>query len=114
MAMLPKKPCRHPGCPKLVERGYCSDHAGLYDQRRGSPASRGYGHSWRKLRALFLKRHPLCCVCGREATDVDHIVPKAMGGADDWSNLQALCHEHHSGKTAQQSSGWGSIRGKGG
>jgi 5-methylcytosine-specific restriction endonuclease McrA len=31
---------------------------------------------------------------------VDHIITKARGGTDDPSNLQALCRECHSRKTA--------------
>lgn len=34
------------------------------------------------------------------ARDVDHIVPKAKGGADQLDNLQALCAPCHAHKTA--------------
>lgn len=35
------------------------------------------------------------------ATDVDHIIPLRDGGAPfERSNLQGLCHSHHSSKTA--------------
>jgi 5-methylcytosine-specific restriction protein A len=43
--------------------------------------------------------------CGEPATDVDHVLRKAAGGADDDSNLQSLCHSHHSAKTAREV-GW--------
>jgi 5-methylcytosine-specific restriction endonuclease McrA len=37
------------------------------------------------------------------ATDVDHIVPIAAGGAEfDRANLQGLCGPHHSSKTAKE------------
>jgi 5-methylcytosine-specific restriction enzyme A len=37
-----------------------------------------------------------------EATEVDHIIPKAQGGLDEESNLQSLCKPHHSAKTARE------------
>jgi 5-methylcytosine-specific restriction endonuclease McrA len=37
-----------------------------------------------------------------KASDVDHIVPREEGGADDLANLQSLCHSHHSAKTSAQ------------
>ena len=70
------------------------------DHWRGSAASRGYGHCWRRLRRWVLAAGPLCVVCGRLATDVDHIVPRRLGGTDSLDNLQPLCHECHSRKTA--------------
>lgn len=78
-----------------------------HDIERGSAASRGYGYQWRELRQTFLRRNPLCIECLREgrtepATDVDHIIAKRLGGRDEWANLQALCHSHHSRKTAAE------------
>lgn len=98
-------------CPELLDApGFCAAHAKKLrqadDQRRGSSASRGYGGQWRKRRAAWLAAHPLCedpfgAHGGRPvpATDVDHMIPKRFGGADDESNYQSLCHECHSRKT---------------
>jgi len=87
-----------------VANGRCAKHS-LQRQRqpdlRVSSTRRGYGYEWRKTRAAFLLRNPQCEVCGRQATDVDHIIPRRDGGTDDWANLQALCHEHHSMKTGR-------------
>jgi 5-methylcytosine-specific restriction enzyme A len=93
--------CSYPGCPAIVQGAehYCPQHKRAYDQQRGTAVERGYGSAWRRIRAAFLAKHPLCW-CGQPATDVDHIVAKRAGGTDDWSNLQALCHAHHSLKTA--------------
>lgn len=63
--------------------------------------------TWRKgdqRRARWLRAHPLCVACKLEgyftpATEVDHIVPLAKGGADDLGNLQSLCHDCHDAKT---------------
>ena len=83
------------------------------DQRQSSHR-RGYGARWQRIRAAHLSREPLCRECSRvgiiePATDVDHIVPLAMGGTNAADNLQSLCHRHHSMKTARQSSGWTST-----
>lgn len=45
-----------------------------------------------------------------EATEVDHIKPKAHGGTDDIGNLQAICNRCHRAKTAQEGGG---ARGRG-
>jgi len=114
MARKPKKPCNHPGCRRLVEKGYCDEHRRqrnqAYDRWRGSSAERGYGYRWRKYREWFLKQHPLCARCREEgklepATVVDHIVP--VTGADDqrfWDtdNHQALCDRCHNIKRATE------------
>lgn len=39
------------------------------------------------------------------ATEVDHILPKRLGGSDDDDNLQALCKHHHSSKTVREMRG---------
>jgi 5-methylcytosine-specific restriction enzyme A len=55
---------------------------------------------WKKLRRYHLSCQPLCVVCGKPATDVDHIKPISQGG-EPWAvgNLQSLCHGCHSVKT---------------
>ena len=71
--------------------------------RQGSAHSRGYGAAWRKLREQVMRRDAgLCQPCKPQltlATEVDHILPKAKGGTDDISNLQAICSECHRFKT---------------
>lgn len=82
--------------------GRCEAHALLVRRPvddRPSAAARGYDAKWRMTRARFLKRNPACVECGDKATDVDHIKPRADGGTDEWTNLQALCHSCHSKKT---------------
>lgn len=107
---MPNAPITHRS--KLKARIPYHEPAG----RRGSASSRGYDQTWRKVRASYLLRHPLCVVCGRagrtvEAAEVDHIVPIANGGARlDERNLQALCHSCHSRKTARTDGGFGRRR----
>lgn len=117
-----KKPCAYPCCPALLSPStglkYCEKHKDkerrsfqpdhFYEE--GTTTERGYGAAWRKLRMMVLREHPFCqsgVVCdpdntGRKApsTTVDHIKPKALGGTDDDSNLQALCDACHAWKTA--------------
>lgn len=120
MPMRPMPPCRAPGCSgRSVGHGLCRRHED--ERRRGADAARpsaharGYGAAWRELRARFLRAHPRCAACGEPATDVDHVVARVRGGADEWANLQALCHACHSRKTnAMDGGGWRGAIGRGG
>lgn len=50
------------------------------------------GPSWEALRKACLERDGYVCAhCGREATEADHVIPKAQGGRDELSNLVASC-----------------------
>lgn len=72
---------------------------------RETRQSRGYGEAWQRLRKLVLERDNHLCQCPRcmggairlrEASEVDHRVPKADGGSDDIENLRAVhprCHQ---------------------
>lgn len=67
---------------------------------RASASERGYDRVWQRLRLMILREEPLCRVCAGAASQVDHIVPLAVGGSNDRDNLQPLCHSCHSRKTA--------------
>ena len=119
MPSRPMRPCAAPRCPGRATNGrYCADHAHLAKQTRkpdGRPSAsaRGYDAKWRRVRAAYLKRHPVCVVCGEQATEVDHIVPLVDGGTHKWDNLQAMCKTHHSQKTVAFDGGFGNRRGGG-
>jgi len=50
------------------------------------------GTDWQRIRLSVLDRdNHQCAYCGREATEVDHIIAKANGGTDDTHNLVAAC-----------------------
>jgi 5-methylcytosine-specific restriction endonuclease McrA len=50
------------------------------------------GRAWREIRLRILERDQhICAYCGNEATQVDHIIPRASGGTDEPSNLVAAC-----------------------
>ena len=46
-------------------------------------------------RALFARDHNLCMYCGFKQPDSnltrDHVVPKSLGGQDQWDNVVAAC-----------------------
>lgn len=71
------------------------------DPRRTLPLN---GSAWQRLRASVLAGEPLCRFClnaGKTvpATDLDH--RNGDPGDNRILNLQPLCHECHSRKTAQ-------------
>jgi len=86
------------------------------DERRGSAQSRGYDVTWRKLRAIKVKRNPLCEDCEQNGltvpvAEVDHIIP--INGMNDllrldMQNLRSRCKACHTRKT-RLLDGW--IRG---
>lgn len=81
------------------------------DAIRGSRHQRGYGAAWDRIRQRILKRDEgLCQPClaeGRTSpgVQVDHILPRARGGDDSDTNLQAICEACHRAKTARESRG---------
>ena len=87
---------------------------------RPSAARRGYGRRWRAYRLEYLAAHPLCVACLAlaparltPATDVDHV--RAVAGPEDptffdAAGHQALCHAHHSAKTAREDGGMGRAK----
>jgi 5-methylcytosine-specific restriction enzyme A len=101
---LPSKPSVHrpPGVRSAAEVKRA------LDRERPSAARRGYGPRWRRARAAFLARHPLCVPCaaaGRlePATVVDHIVPHRGDPVLFWDegNWQSTCKRCHDAKTAR-------------
>lgn len=105
MPSLAVRPCQHPGCPEYAEKnGRCVDHAPEVDARRGKTAERGLGAAWRRVRAMKLRRDPICQIrthCnGALATTVDHIIPRSK--RPDlclvWSNLQSACKDCNEAK----------------
>lgn len=100
--------CLAEGCPQLVRApaSRCPEHARAYDAaHRGDFRWVYQSPEWKRLRADVLERERYCRMpgCNTMATDVDHIVPLADGGAPfDRKNVQPLCKFHHSQKTARE------------
>ena len=103
--------CTLPGCPTISPRsGRCPQHRRAQELAQPSRIDGRHDFytstTWRTLRASVLHQHPTCQHpdhCNNPATDVDHIQPISHGGSRlDRDNLQALCHPHHSQKTAHE------------
>lgn len=80
----------------------------LRTERRSSPRLRGYDAKWDRLSQVFRRRHPFCRFCDQTGERivlcdvVDHVIPVVDDPTKlfEWSNLQSLCHMHHSGLKA--------------
>ena len=109
MPRRPLRPCAHPGCRALVDRGRCELHERQQrraaDRHRGSARARGYDWQWDKDSKAFLREHPLCYYCGllgriTAARCVDHATPH-RGDEQllrDRSNWRSACIECNSSK----------------
>ena len=105
MPYKPKKPCGYPGCPELTDERYCEKHKTIagreYNKYQRSPDhNKIYGYRWRKIRNLYISKHPLCEEClkaGRyiPADEVHHIKPTDQGGTHAEDNLMSLCQSCH-------------------
>lgn len=110
MPNKPLRPCRHPGCSKLVRDGYCPEHQPPR-MERGESAQ---WHGWYSLsiwtddlRPTQLMLEPWCRECAKRglrvrAVAVDHVVPHRGNWSKfvDRQNLQSLCERCHNRKTA--------------
>lgn len=108
-----KVPCRHKGCPELVDAGFCSDHAKEQAPRRDTRPSawqRGYDQKWRSFRLKYiqqmLKDQVTCTHCKKpfihtKEIELDHVVPLNIAPERkyDKSNIQPLCKRCHMNKT---------------
>jgi 5-methylcytosine-specific restriction protein A len=98
--------CNYPGCGARTIERFCPLHKTLaareYNQYRRSPDSnKTYGRRWRKIRDLYIAKHPLCELClaagfHAPAEQVHHKLPIDQGGTHADENLQALCGSCHS------------------
>lgn len=49
-------------------------------------------------RAVFIRDEYACQYCGRQAENLDHVVPKSQGGDHTWENVVAACRKCNSKK----------------
>lgn len=76
-----------------------------WNDRKPQSWAKGGDSRWRKLRAVFLRQHPLCQWpgCTALADTVDH-----KDGTDyetqryEWKQLRSLCTPHHRQRTTAQ------------
>jgi 5-methylcytosine-specific restriction enzyme A len=108
MPTRPPTVCATPGCDQTTTRGpRCPTHTRATRATWVNPTHKKIYNSarWQELRRQLLRDHPWCNTpgCPHPATDADHIQPLATGGQPyDPANLQGLCKQHHSQKTAQE------------
>lgn len=105
MPRRPKRPCAHPGCPKLTDGQYCDDHKAVerrrYNKYQRDPDYGGrYGVEWKRVRTRYVKAHPLCEQCLKDGRltpvdEVHHILPLSRGGTNATDNLMSLCRSCH-------------------
>ena len=117
MPFKPKRPCSHPGCPKLTDSRFCEEHskkeAKRYERYQRDPAmKKRYGRSWKRIRDRYIAAYPLCEQCQKNgritpAEEVHHIKPLSQGGTNDVDNLMSLCTSCHSEITAREGGRWG-------
>lgn len=67
--------CAQRGCPKVVEKRYCPEHAAQHEVRRGTPTQRGYGTAHRRKRAslaeVVARGDVPCARCGQPIRTTD-------------------------------------------
>lgn len=100
------RPCTKPGCGVLVHdgSGRCAKHPKPLWTKAPVETKRITGRRLQTMRAALFAAHPLCVLCQakgvvRLATQRDHVVPLAEGGADDAGNVQGLCEACHDAKS---------------
>jgi len=95
-----EKENKRSGCPKCK-----TITTKIYDKTYRDKEADKFYHSakWKRVRKIQLKKHPLCCECGKPATVADHIIEIKDGGCKlCLDNLQSLCHACHNAKTAEE------------
>jgi ATP adenylyltransferase len=97
----------------------CDEAIGAYLKKRGIAAydhrRAALGYLSGSLRYDVLKRAGFRCeLCGisadERAIEVDHILPRKHGGADELSNLQALCFKCNANKGARDDQDFRVVR----
>lgn len=96
--MSPKRCCIE--CGRIIDQGSrCALHPKVKLNRT---------RAYRNLRDLIIANSTVCGICGKrldanpaDVTVLDHIVPRARGGLDHASNLQAAHRSCNARKSAQ-------------
>ncbi|MCR4627374.1 MAG: HNH endonuclease [Treponema sp.] len=119
------KICKKAGCGRAAIAGkdYCERHinnAAVLDRKiftkRGKSSqwhSLYESPEWRRRRAAFLKKYPICFICGGKSTIVDHIIPHRGDLTLFWdeNNWQPMCQRCHSRKTLKENNNFHPPRG---
>ena len=116
MPKRPKRPCSHPGCPRLTDGRFCEGHvkeeAKRYEKYDRDPAvRRRYGRAWKRIRDRYAAAHPLCELCQKNGKlipteEIHHKIPLSEGGTHSEENLIALCKSCHARLQAERGDRW--------
>jgi len=100
------QPCNYPRCSGYaVAQGYCPIHVKQAKRDREYPKLTPNHRRFRKQRASFILRYPICARCGdAPAAVLDHRIPHRGDARLFWnqSNWQGLCVHCHGIKTANE------------
>lgn len=111
MALAPQRRCNRPGCRTIIRgASYCPEHQRPARPEKRKREDRGIlgTYDWKLKSESYRNQHPLCvpCLFNDRITStqlVDHIVPRACGGAEyDDANLCSMCWKCHNQKTAKE------------
>jgi hypothetical protein len=115
--------CANPGCTGIAETGrFCPPHTGNNYETAKNRTRREPWYdraAWDVVRSVKLQRSPMCEIedCRDWASDVHHL-DDSWRETRDWSlfigglnmsNLQALCHRHHSEITMSRNRSRGAL-----
>jgi 5-methylcytosine-specific restriction protein A len=101
------KVCSHPDCPNLQP---CPDHTPkpwASSRRRERLRKRSGSREQKLARAVMARDEGICHWCGKGGADqVDHVIPLAEGGADDYYNRAPIhstpCHQEKTQAEAER------------
>jgi 5-methylcytosine-specific restriction protein A len=101
MPYTPGTRCSDPQCGAMATyNGKCDTHKRKPWENPSANTLTLTSHERTVFRRAVLTRDPYCVRCGEPATEADHIVEIADGGAHtDINNGQGLCHPCHQEKT---------------
>jgi 5-methylcytosine-specific restriction protein A len=99
--------CRMPHCAAYaVAHGCCAEHQDIGARGTKHASLQSNNRRFQSARRWFMRHHPVCNMCRREAASVlDHITPHRGDAHLFWSqhNWQSLCVHCHGVKTARES-----------
>ena len=52
-------------------------------------------------KTILMRDHGLCQYCGKNADNIDHVIPRSKGGGTTWENCVASCRTCNSHKAAK-------------
>ena len=95
----------------LVAKGLIGEgnQPSAWERRQSADFSRPSSEVWRKIRSRIFERDAFTCVyCGARGVrlECDHIVPVAIGGSHDESNLATACFTCNRSKHSKTLEQW--------